>query len=203
MPASLGGRARYNIANAMAAAAALTASCFGNAEIADGLRSFVSDSKHNPLRSNLFDVDGVTVVVDYAHNCAAYAALAEMARAMTPGRLVGVVAAPGDRRDADLIDIGRTCAGGFDELVVYESENRGRAAGETATLLARGARLGKIASEQLQVEHDVHRAIRLGLSLCHPGDVLVFGCGSSISELTEALRPTRPDLARRIEAAAI
>ena len=32
---------------------------FGNAEIADGLRGFVSDSKHNPLRSNLFDVDGV------------------------------------------------------------------------------------------------------------------------------------------------
>jgi cyanophycin synthetase len=203
MPVSLGGRARYNIANAMAAAAALTATGFGNAEIADGLRGFVSDSKHNPLRSNLFDVDGVTVVVDYAHNCAAYAALAEMARAMTPGRLVGVVAAPGDRRDADLIDIGRTCAAGFDELVVYETENRGRPEGETATLLARGARLGKIGSEQLQVELDVHRAIRLGLSMCRPGDVMVFGCGSSISELTEALRPTRPDLARRIEAAAI
>ena len=203
MPVSLGGRARYNIANAMAAAAALMATGFGNAEIADGLRGFVSDSKHNPLRSNLFDVDGVTVVVDYAHNCAAYAALAEMARAMTPGRLVGVVAAPGDRRDADLVDIGRTCAAGFDELVVYETENRGRADGETATLLARGARLGKIGSEQLQVELDVHRAIRLGLSMCRPGDVMVFGCGSSISELTEALRPTRPDLARRIEAAAI
>ena len=203
MPASLGGRARYNIANAMAAAAALMATGFGNAEIADGLRGFVSDSKHNPLRSNLFDVDGVTVVVDYAHNCAAYAALAEMARAMTPGRLVGVVAAPGDRRDADLVDIGRTCAAGFDELVVYETENRGRPDGETATLLARGAKLGKIGSEQLQVELDVHRAIRLGLSTCRPGDVMVFGCGSSISELTEALRPTRPDLARRIEAAAI
>ncbi|WP_306397492.1 cyanophycin synthetase [Telluria beijingensis] len=200
MPASLGGRARYNIANAMAAAAALTAFGFDNGEIADGLRGFVSDSKHNPLRSNLFDVDGVTVVVDYAHNCAAYAALADMARAMTPGRLVGVVAAPGDRRDADLVDIGRTCAAGFDELVIYETENRGRPAGDTATLLARGAKLGKIDSEQLQVELDVHRAIRLGLSMCRPGDVLVFGCGSSISELTEALRPTRPDLARRIEA---
>ncbi|WP_208277544.1 cyanophycin synthetase [Massilia oculi] len=203
MPSSLGGRARYNIANAMAAAAALTACGFANHEIADGLRGFVSDSKHNPLRSNLFDVDGVTVVVDYAHNCAAYAAMAEMARAMTPGRLVGVVAAPGDRRDADLVDVGRTCAAGFDELVIYETENRGRPAGETATLLARGARLGKIDAEQLQVELDVHRAIRLGLSMCRPGDVLVFGCGSSISELTEALRPTRPDLARRIEATTI
>ena len=203
MPVSLNGCARYNIANALAATAALAASGFGNAEIVAGMRSFVSDSKHNPLRSNLFDVDGVTVIVDYAHNCAAYAALAETARAMTPGRVVGVVAAPGDRRDADLVDIGRTCAAGFDELVVYETENRGRAAGSVAELLVQGARLGRIAGDHLQCELDVHKAIRAGLALCQPGDVLVFGCGSSISELTEALRPTRPEIARRIEAEAV
>jgi cyanophycin synthetase len=203
MPVSLGGAARYNIANALAAAAALTACGFGNDEIADALRSFVSDSKHNPLRSNVFDVDGVTVIVDYAHNCAAYAALAETARAMTPGRLVGVVSAPGDRRDADLIDIGRTCAAGFDELVVYESENRGRTEGETAALLVQGAQLARIAPDQLQLELDVHRAIRCGLALCEKGDVLVFGCGSSLSELTEAIRPASPEVAERIEAEAI
>ena len=203
MPVSLNGCARYNIANALAATAALAASGFGNAEIVAGMRSFVSDSKHNPLRSNLFDVEGVTVIVDYAHNCAAYAALAETARAMTPGRVVGVVAAPGDRRDADLVDIGRTCAAGFDELVVYETENRGRAAGSVAELLVQGARLGRIAGDHLQCELDVHKAIRAGLAMCQPGDVLVFGCGSSISELTEALRPTKPEIARRIEAEAV
>ena len=203
MPVSLNGCARYNIANALAASAALAACGFGNLEIADGMRSFVSDSKHNPLRSNLFDVDGVTVIVDYAHNCAAYAALAEAARAMTPGRVVGVVAAPGDRRDADLVDIGRTCAAGFDDLVVYETENRGRGEGETAALLAQGARLGRIAADKLSLELNVHQAIRHGLSLCQAGDVLVIGCGSSISELAEALRPTRPEIAQRIEAEAV
>jgi len=203
MPVSLNGCARYNIANALAASAALAACGFGNPEIVDGLRSFVSDSKHNPLRSNLFDVDGVTVIVDYAHNCAAYAALAETARAMTPGRVVGVVAAPGDRRDADLVDIGRTCAAGFDELVVYETENRGRGAGETAALLAQGARMGRIAGDQLALELHVHQAIRHGLALCQPGDVMVLGCGSSISDLTEALRPTRPEIAQRIAAEAV
>jgi len=203
MPVSLKGCARYNIANALAASAALAACGFGNAEIVAGMRSFVSDSKSNPLRSNLFDVDGVTVIVDYAHNCAAYAALAETARAMTPGRVVGVVAAYGDRRDADLVDIGRTCAAGFDDLVVYESENRGRAAGETAALLVQGARLGRIAEDRLACELHVHAAIRHALALCQPGDVLVFGCGRSISELTEALRPTRPEIAQRIEAEAV
>jgi cyanophycin synthetase len=203
MPVSLGGAARYNIANALAAAAALTAHGFGNLEIAAGLRSFVSDAKHNPMRSNVFDVDGVTVIVDYAHNCAAYAALAESARAMSAGRLVGVVAAPGDRRDADLIDIGRTCAAGFDDLVVFETENRGRPEGETASLLVRGAQLGKISRDALSVVLPSHHAIAHGLSLCQPGDVLVFGCGTTLSELTDALRPTRPELARKIEAEAV
>ena len=203
MPCTLKGAARYNIANALAAAAALSASGFGNLEIAAGLRTFVSDWKHNPLRSNVFDVDGVTVIFDYAHNTAAYAALAETARAMTPGRLVGVVAAPGDRRDEDLVAIGETCAAGFDELVVYETENRGRASGEVAALLVRGARLGKYETDHLQVELDVHEAIRAGLARCEPGDVLVFGCGSALTELTEAIRPTSPATASRIEAEAV
>jgi len=202
MPVTMKGAARYNIANSLAAAAALSACGFGNLEIADGLRTFVSDLKHNPLRSNVFDVDGVTVIVDYAHNSAAYAALAETARALTPGRLVGVVAAPGDRRDDDLVDIGATCAAGFDELVVYETENRGRAAGEVARLLVQGAAVGKFEQDHLQVELDVHQAIRAGLKRCEPGDVLVFGCGSSISELLEAIRPTSPAAAQRIEAEA-
>jgi cyanophycin synthetase len=116
---------------------------------------------------------------------------------------VGVVSAPGDRRDVDLIDIGRTCAAGFDELVVYESENRGRAEGETAALLVQGAQLASKAPDQLQLELDVHRAIRCGLALCEKGDVLVFGCGSSLSELTEAIRPASPEVAERIEAAAL
>jgi cyanophycin synthetase len=203
MAATLGGAARYNIANSLAATAALTAAGFGNAEIGDGLTSFVSDWKHNPLRSNVFDVDGVTVIVDYAHNVSAYAALAEAARAMTPGRLVGVVAAPGDRRDCDLVDIGETCAAGFDELVIYETENRGRAAGTVAALLVEGAQRARFEADHLRVELDVHEAIRAGLARCEQGDVLVFGCGSSLTELTEAIRPTSPATASRIEAAAV
>jgi cyanophycin synthetase len=203
MPVTLKGAARYNIANSLAAAAALSATGFGNLEIIDGLRSFVSDWKHNPLRSNVFDVDGVTVIFDYAHNAAAYAALADTARAMTPGRLVGVVAAPGDRRDTDLVDIGETCAAGFDELVIYESESRGRPGGETARLLQLGTRKGKFEADHLQVELEVHKAIRAGLARCEPGDVLVFGCGSSLNELLDAIRPTSPATASRIEAGAV
>ena len=203
MPVSLGGCARYNIANALAAAAALAGAGFGRPEIAAGLSSFVSDNRHNPLRSNVFDVDGVTVIVDYAHNAAACAAVAQTARAMTRGRVVGVVATPGDRRDGDLLHIGRVCGAGFDELVVFEALNRGRPDGETAALIARGARRARLSRAHVWVELEVHQALRRALALCRRGDVLVYASASSILDLAEALRPDRQDIAQRIEAQAL
>jgi cyanophycin synthetase len=203
MPASFGGLARYNIANALAAAAALMAAGFSNIQIAAGLSTFVSDSKTNPLRTNVFDVRGVTVIVDYAHNPAAYAALSEMARALLPGQLVGIVTAPGDRRDSDLIQIGEVCGERFDELVVYESQSRGRPVGGAVDLIMQGAENVVGPSDTLHREIEVDKAIRLGLSLCRPGDVLVFACGSSIQTFIDALGVDDPESAARIAAQAI
>ncbi|WP_308624814.1 cyanophycin synthetase [Massilia rubra] len=200
MPVSMNGVARYNVANALAAAAALAAAGFANDSIVAGLSSFVSDGKNNPLRSNLFDIGGVQVVVDFAHNCAAYGALSEMARGMAAGQIVGVVSAPGDRRDGDLRQIGQVCAAGFDTVVVYESESRGRPAGETARLICEGAASASPEAGRLHCRLDAHEAIRFALRMCSPGDVLIFGCGSSLSELIEAIRPDMPQLAEKITA---
>ncbi len=198
MPCALNGIARYNIANAIAAAAGLMAAGFDQHQIADGLSTFVSDGKTNPLRANVFDVRGVTVIVDYAHNAAAYTALADMARAMLPGQLIGVVTAPGDRRAAELLDIGRTCGARFDELVVYEGEQRLRTPGATADMILAGARERVGQSDTLHRELDAAAAVRLGLQLCTPGDVLVFACGTTLQVLVDAIRATDPESADRI-----
>lgn len=199
MPVTLGGRAVFNTANCLAAAAALMASGFTKAEIAHGLTSFVSDARSNPLRANVFDVHGITVIVDYAHNPAAYAAMAGMAQAMARGRLLGIITAPGDRRDEELEDIGRVCARHFDDIIVYESSSRGRRMGGTVEVIVRGAREvaggARIHEEWVDVE-----AIRRGITLCEPGDVLVFSCGTSLATLVEALRLPDPESAARIAA---
>jgi cyanophycin synthetase len=189
IPATLGGHARYNVANALATAAALMASGFGNAQIADGLASFVSDDKNNPLRSNVLDVRGVKLVVDYAHNPAAYRAMSQMARSLArsmgspssgvaAGRVVAVITAPGDRRDIDLHQIGQTCGAGFDEVLVYESNNRGREEGATAALIAGGALAASGDAGNVQIRLAANEALCAGLERCRPGDVLVFACGS-------------------------
>lgn len=43
-------------------------------------------------------------------------------------------------------------------------------------------------------------ALRLGLSQYRAGDVLVYACGSSVSELVDGLRPVDPVSAARIDA---
>ncbi len=197
-----GGRARFNIANALAATAALVGAGFTLAPIVRGLASFASDAHSNPLRMNMFEVRGIRVIVDYAHNQAAYAALGQMARALEPGKLVGVVTVPGDRRDVDLRAIGAICARQFDTLVVYESAGRGRPHGQAAALICDGAREAADNAahygKSIQQHDDVHEAVRQALAMCDAGDVVAFACGTSLNVLVDALRPVDPESAERI-----
>lgn len=159
----------------------------------------MSDHQNNPLRSNIFHLreSGVTLIVDYAHNAAAYTALGQAARSMAQRRVVGVITAPGDRRDVDLHDVGRACGGNFDQLVVYESARRGREQGETGALIVRGIeQSGGVCKAWRQID-DVREALAYALSSCQAGDVLVYSCPGTLEHLYQAL------LAYDAEAAAI
>src|SRR5213076_1827610 len=68
IPATFGGRARMNVANALAAAAAAWASGAHLHDIRQGLRTFSTSFFQAPGRLNLLDVAGVRVVIDYCHN---------------------------------------------------------------------------------------------------------------------------------------
>ena len=95
------------------------------------------------------------------------------------------------------------CGAGFDDLIVFEVVNRGRLDGETAALLARGARRARMSRGHVWTELDVQEALRRGLALCRRGDVLVYASASSILDLAQALRPTKQEIALRIEAQAM
>jgi cyanophycin synthetase len=185
LPFTLHGRARHNVENALAAIAALLALDIARDSIASAMASFTSGAHQNPLRLNVFQSRGITLLVDYAHNAAAYAAIIDTARRLTDQRVIGVATAPGDRRDDDLAEIGRLCAEGFDELVFYEmDEFRGRAPGATANQLERGAARAR---SSWRTVLDVREAIREAVRSARPGDVVVLGCASHLDELKDAL----------------
>ncbi|WP_229223779.1 Mur ligase family protein [Duganella sp. sic0402] len=208
IPATWGGLARYNIANSMAAAAALMASGFSVAQISAGLSSFESDAVTNPLRSNVFELGTIRVLLDYAHNPAAYSSLATLARGLAqgqgqskatgqaPGRVLAVITSPGDRRDEDLSRTGATCAAHFDELFVYESQSRDRKHGEAAEIIAAGAR--KAGGAAVHVYATDAEAVQAGYRACQPGDVLVFACGTGVATLIEAIRAIDAPAAERL-----
>ncbi|HKN89995.1 MAG TPA: Mur ligase family protein, partial [Acidimicrobiia bacterium] len=68
LPSTFDGKARMNVQNALAAvAAAHAAGAHGN-DIRAGMRTFHTDFYEAPGRLNMFELHGVRVVVDYAHN---------------------------------------------------------------------------------------------------------------------------------------
>jgi cyanophycin synthetase len=194
LPATFEGKARMMVQNAMAAAAAAHAAGAHLHDIRQGLRSFTTSIYQAPGRLNVFDIDGVTVVIDYAHNAAGLETLGDFVERLTadapvgerPGEAswtanlrVAVVATAGDRRDEDMRELGRVAARYFDEVIVREDRHaRGRERGETAELIRQGVEeamsAGGARAGSVEVELDEMEAARKALDRSRPGDLVVL-----------------------------
>lgn len=182
---TLQGRAVHNIMNVLAAVAAVVAQgrCPRQA-IIDGIQSFHCSVGTNPLRMNVCSVNGVTILHDYAHNLAAYRSILDTARAMGCRRILGVITAPGDRRDTELDQIARLCAAELDEIVLYEvDERRGRAPGETLGILHAGALASAGPGTPVHAVAGSQQAVLAGFQRCAPGDLLLIGGATDLDDL--------------------
>jgi len=169
LPVTVAGLSRYNIANALAAAAACDALGISAARIRRGLRTFAQDAAANPGRLNLYERRGVFALVDFAHNEAGLAGLMDVARAVARRRKVRLaLGTAGDRTDEILHALG-VLAGAADDLVIAEKRHylRGRDNDEMNELLRVGARDGgysgqvdALPNEQAALETLVARARR-------------------------------------------
>ncbi|ACO48171.1 Mur ligase family protein [Deinococcus deserti] len=177
IPATLGGLARFNVENALAAAAMCLGLDLTLEVIRSALTTFTSSFEQSPGRLNVHDAHGFRVILDYAHNPDALAAQrALLHRLRSPGgRLIGMVSVPGDRRDDDIREVGEIAAGTFDELVFREGpDGRGRPRGETMSLMAEGARSAGFASERIHLVLEESDAVDATLNLARPGDIAVI-----------------------------
>ena len=209
IPATFGGRARMNVANALAAAAAAWAAGAHLHDIRQGLRTFSTSFFQAPGRLNLLDVGGVRVVIDYCHNVDGMRQLADFVTRMMEetqtkagrigaakaaqrnGRAIGVLGIPGDRRDADQREYGAIAATAFDEIIVREDKNlRGRAPGETATNVLDGVRGAKASGSGRTTRSDKileeMAAVRAALRRAIPGDLVVCCVDDAIAVYREA-----------------
>ena len=138
VPLTMGGRAPFMIANALAACLAAFAQGVKIEDIRSALSSFQASVGQTPGRMNLFNLGSYHALLDYAHNPHSFKALGSFVQNW-PGLRIGVVGAPGDRRDEDFVTLGRLSAEMFDRIIVKEDiDRRGREPGVVAKLICQG-----------------------------------------------------------------
>jgi cyanophycin synthetase len=114
-----------------------------------------------------------SVLLDYAHNPAGYEAVGQFVKNWNGDR-VGVVGAPGDRRDEDFVLLGKISAQIFDHIIVKEDDDlRGRKSGEVADLIVEGI-LAENKDTSYTVILDEREAIETGFQKVNKDGLVVI-----------------------------
>ena len=177
VPLTLGGAAKHNVANALAAVGAAAVLGVPPEAMRRALGEFARDASDNAGRANVVDLGGVRIVIDYAHNPHGVAALAALAAAMPARRRLVMIGQAGDRSDAAIRELARSALAIRPERIVLKEMERylrGRQPGEIPALMA-----DELASQGVPAEA-VHRpgseldGVRDALAWARPGDLLLL-----------------------------
>jgi cyanophycin synthetase len=186
VPVTFGGKAEFNIANALAASLAAYASKIKLGTIREALRSFVPSKESTPGRINIYEFGDFTALLDYAHNVHGLRALGKFVKTFEASMRTGVITGVGDRRDEDLIALGEEAARIFDEIIIrHDNDMRGRSYEELDRLLTTGIRR---VNPTIPVSYfgDECEAVEKALHLHKPGSLLVV-LVDNVQAVTECL----------------
>jgi cyanophycin synthetase len=178
IPATMEGKATHNVQNAMFAAALAFSLGKSLDDIRHGLRTFNSTYFQAPGRMNVFDEHPFRVILDYGHNAAAVASMCQLTdRLDVGGRRICVIAAPGDRRDEDILGIAKVVQGHFDHYICKADDNRrGRGNDEVPKMLGRQLRESGVDDSRIEMIPDETQAVAAALNMAQEGDlVVIFG----------------------------
>jgi cyanophycin synthetase len=194
IPATIEGRALHNIQNAMFAAAIVHGMGVGVDNIRQGLRTFSNDFFQAPGRLNFYNEHPFRVLLDYAHNAHGMEAVARTVRELAVhGRRIGVIAAPGDRRDEDIAALASAAAPAFDLILLREDDDlRDRQPGEVAAVLRRGLTGAGFPAERIvpQVFRE-EEAVTKALETACAGDLVVI-FGDKLDRIWEQIVDFKP-----------
>lgn len=173
IPITLNGVLEFNTQNAMAACGALIGMGVDYCMIAKGLKSFKLNENYNLGRFNIYDLNGVKVILDYGHNIEGYRAVLKCVDKIKDKRITGVIGIPGDRKDNMALSIGKLCSRYMDRIYIKEDKDRrGRKKEEMAKLLEKGI----ILSEEkrfYKIILDEKEALKEALKTSLEGDIVV------------------------------
>jgi UDP-N-acetylmuramyl tripeptide synthase len=139
IPITFNGSLSFMVQNALAASLAAYLKGISVEQIAAALQTFYPSAEQTPGRMNHFEIKNVHVLVDFAHNPDGFRGVRDFLKTVTHHPKQGIIVGTGDRRDEDIIELGRLSAEMFDEIYIHQKKFlRGRTAADIIQLLKQG-----------------------------------------------------------------
>ena len=151
VPLTMGGKAKFMIANVLAATLASYLQGFKTEDISLSLQTFIPSAAQTPGRMNIFEFKKFKVLIDFAHNPAGYKGVEDYLSSVVATKKIGIIAGVGDRRDEDIKECASIAARMFDHIIIRQEKHlRGRTEEEIIGLIMEG-----IAESGRTVTHEI------------------------------------------------
>jgi UDP-N-acetylmuramyl tripeptide synthase len=188
IPITLGGKAAYNVANALSATAIALGLGVPTNIIGEGLRTFKSDFESNPGRSNYFEMGSYRVLLDYAHNPHGLRAILDTTSKLGATRLVMTLSTAGDRTEKEIRELAALALEyGVDKIIASDvlGYERELGVGGVRSILADEFR--KRGQPAIEAESELE-AVRLALDMALTGDLLILLVKAQRTECLELIQ---------------
>ena len=177
VPIAIGGLARHNVANVLAATGGARGMGASLDQVRDGLLDFAPTAERSPGRLNLFRLGPKVVIVDFAHNEAGISAVLDVAEGIAAGAagrtapITTIIGTAGDRPDDTLRGIGRIAAERSQRVAIKQTLKylRGRTAKSVVGELLAGVADGGKSPHDVPIYDTEVDALRAELNGATPG----------------------------------
>ena len=139
VPLTMGGKAKFMIANVLAATLAAYLWGFKTEDISLSLQTFIPSAAQTPGRMNIFEFKKFKVLIDFAHNASGYLGVEDFLLSVVANKKIGIIAGVGDRRDEDIKECAKIAGRMFDHIIIRQEKHlRGRTEEEIINLILEG-----------------------------------------------------------------
>ena len=173
IPLTLNGKAKFMIANVLAATLSAYLYGFKTEDIKLSLATFIPSAAHTPGRMNIFEFSKFKVLIDFAHNPTSYLGIEDYLSSVEATRKIGIISGVGDRRDEDIKQCAKIAARMFDHIIIRQEKHlRGRTETEIINLILEGLQEGDPTVTHEVVSLEVE-AIKHAISIAEEGTYIV------------------------------
>jgi len=198
MPLTVDGTATYNVENLAGAALVATKLGVPPATIAQVFATFGRDLADNAGRLMRFDIGGVKIILDYAHNPDGLRGVMHVAQQLrAPGGRIGMLLGhAGNRLNADIEELALVATEFRPDLIVVKEDEghlRGRQPGEVPAIIQNALLKTGLPEAAVPICPSEVDAALMALDWARPGDalVLLIHSGSARTRMLEILRSRR------------